>query len=256
MKISAVVLTKNEEKNIEKCLKSLSWCSEIVVVDDNSSDRTVSLVKRVGAKIYKQSLQTIKVYKRSLDNDFSGQRNFGLAKAKGDWILFVDADEVVDGDLRKEIGSKIGDTSFDGFYVKRQYFFLGKKIEHGEIGQTWLLRLGRKGRGKWSRAVHEEWNIEGNVGRLESVILHHPNKTIFDFVSDINRYSEIHALENMKEKKPFNFLFVIFHPTGKFFVNYFLRFGFLDGTPGFVIAVFMSFHSFLSWSRLWLNSQK
>ncbi len=246
MKVSAVVLTKNEEKNIEKCLNSLSWCDEVVVIDDNSSDKTISLAKKIGAKIYK----------RSLNNNFSEQRNFGLSQAKGDWVLFIDADEVVDDDLRKEIESRIEDVSFDGFYIKRQYFFLGRKILHGEIGQTWLLRLGRRGKGKWSRSVHEEWNIEGNVERLNNAILHYQNKTIFDFVSDINRYSEIHALENIKEKKYFNFLFVVFHPIGKFFVNYILRFGFLDGTAGFVIAAFMSFHSFLSWSRLWLNSQK
>lgn len=244
--ISAVVLAKNEEEIIERCLKSISWCDEIVVVDDNSKDNTERIARRYGAR----------VYKRSLNKDYSEQRNFGLSHAKGEWVIFLDADEIVSQKLAEEIKDKIADTNFNGFLIKREYFFLGRKITHGEVGQTWLLRLAKREKGGWRRAVHEEWNVKGSVGRLQNPILHYPNKTISGFLSDINRYSEIHAFENIKEKKHFNFLFVIFYPFGKFFLNYFLKLGFLDGSAGFVIAVMMSFHSFLSWSRVWLISQK
>src|SRR3972149_11239736 len=121
--ISAVVITKNEEKNIERCIKSLLWCSEIVVVDDYSDDKTVKLAKKLGAK----------VYQHSLDNDFSEQRNFGLLKAKGDWVLFVDADEVVSAKLQKEIIKSITQNKHVGFYIKRYDVWMGKVLKHGEV---------------------------------------------------------------------------------------------------------------------------
>ncbi len=244
--ISIVILTKNEEKNIKKCLDSLLWCDEVVVIDDNSSDDTARIARKWGAK----------VYKRFLNGNYSAQRNYGLTKAKGEWIFFVDADEVVSRQLADEITDKLVDPKYNGYLVRREYFFLGKRITRGEVGQTFILRLGRKGKGKWKRAVHEEWKIKGKTEKLDNPLEHYPNKDISGFLSDINRYSKIHAEENIKERKKFNFLFVIFHPLGKFFVYYLLRLGFLDGIAGFVLAVIMSFHSFLSWSRLWLITNK
>src|SRR5688572_22993760 len=109
--ISAIVITKNEEKNIKECLESISWCDEIIIVDDNSTDRTIAIAERTKAK----------VFKRSLNNDFSGQRNFGLEKTKGNWVLFVDADERVTPALWYEIMQHTNNSigKIDGFYVKR-----------------------------------------------------------------------------------------------------------------------------------------
>ena len=238
--ISAVVITKNEEKNIERCIKSLLWCSEIVVVDDYSDDKTVKLAKKLGAK----------VYQHSLDNDFSEQRNFGLLKAKGDWVLFVDADEVVSAKLQKEIIKSITQNKHVGFYIKRYDVWMGKVLKHGEVGNIKLLRLAKKNAGKWKRAVHEFWDVKGSTAILENPFLHYPHKTIREFVGDINLYSTIHAKENMKEGKTKSFWKIFVLPFGKFFVNYFFKLGFLDGVAGFVMAVFMSFHSFLAWGKL------
>ncbi|HEX6977513.1 MAG TPA: glycosyltransferase family 2 protein [Patescibacteria group bacterium] len=244
--ISAVVLTRNEEKSIEKCLKSVLWCDEIVVIDDYSTDNTIKIAKKWRAK----------VYKRSLNSDFSAQRNYGLTKAKGNWILFIDADEVVTSKLQDEIIKKTRDLGVNGYLVRREYFFLGRKMTHGEIGQTFILRLGRKGKGKWKREVHEEWGIKGKVDKLDSPLLHFPSKGISEFVSDVNKYSRLHAYENKKEGKRPNFLYVIFYPVGKFLMFYILKLGFLDGVAGFILAVIMSFHSFLAWSRLWLITNR
>ena len=111
--ISAVVLAKNEEKNIEECLKSLKWCDEIIIVDDYSEDGTLKKVQSSKFKVQNDSPRgeagksKLKIFKRRLDNDFAGQRNFGLEKASGDWVLFVDADERVNGQLRSEIGWRV-----------------------------------------------------------------------------------------------------------------------------------------------------
>lgn len=247
--ISAVVLTRNEEQNIRKCFRGLGWCDELIVIDDYSTDNTWKLTKELGAK----------VYKRHLNNDFSAQRNFGLSKAKNEWVLFLDGDEVVSKFLKSEILERVfakgGQEKLkcNGFYIKRRDFWMERELKHGYTGETRLLRLGKKGKGKWKRAVHEYWDIAGPTCELENVIEHYPHPTIGEFVADINRYSEIHASENKRERKKFNFLFVIFHPAGKFFVDYILKLGFLDGTQGFVYAIMMSFHSFLSWSRLWIH---
>jgi glycosyltransferase involved in cell wall biosynthesis len=244
--ISGVVLTKNEDKNIEDCLKSLSWCDELIVLDDNSTDKTQELAQKMGAK----------VFVRELDNDFSDQRNFGLEKAKGDWVLFLDADERVSEVLRGEIQSIILDTKNNGFFIKRHDVWKGKTLTHGEVGSIKLLRLARKGFGSWTRKVHEVWNIKEPVANLKHPILHYPHQTVSEFVESIDKYSTLHAEEKLKNKETSNLFRIIFYPIFKFIQNYLLRLGFLDGTQGFLYAALMSFHSYLSWSKLWLKQRK
>ncbi|MEK7502101.1 MAG: glycosyltransferase family 2 protein, partial [Patescibacteria group bacterium] len=185
--ISAVVLTKNEEKNIVDCLESLSWCDEIIVVDDNSEDRTAEISKKFSAK----------VFIRNLNSDFSKQRNFGLEKASGDWILFVDADERVTPLLRKEIIQSTNNpiNQYDGFYIKRKDFMWEKELKYGETGNVVLLRLARENKGEWEGKVHEEWKVKGSVGEFKNSILHYPHPTISEFLKEINYYTDIRAKE-------------------------------------------------------------
>lgn len=249
--ISAVVLTKNEGNNIQDCLESLRWCDEIIVVDDYSKDKTIAIVKKSGAKIYE----------RKLNNDFASQRNFGLEKAKSDWVLFIDADERVSKALAQEIlhSIKKWEGLLIGFYFYRRDFMWGRELKHGEAGCAKLLRLARKGAGKWKRAVHETWDISGNIGTFheyDGVIKHYPHPTLREFVADIERYSTIHAQENYKEGKISNIFKIIWYPKLKFFQNYFLKLGFLDGPQGFMVAMLMSFHSYLAWSKLWVLQKR
>jgi glycosyltransferase involved in cell wall biosynthesis len=240
--LTSVIIARNEEKNISRCLKSVSWSNEIILVDDYSTDNTTKIAKKYNAKIYK----------RHLNNDFSAQRNFGLSKSKGDWILFVDADEVVTKSLEKEIKKEIKkENKFNGFYVKRVDYFLGKKIHHGEMGKLIFLRLAKKGTGKWTRKVHEQWKIKGRKKILTNPLLHYPEKTIHQFIDKINYYSNIHSAENKNENKRVNVFKIITYPLAKFIKNYFFRLGFLDREEGLILAVLMSFHSFLSWSKQW-----
>ncbi len=204
--ITAVVLTKNEEKNISKCIKSLLWCDEVLVIDDYSVDKTVETVRSLG----------VKSYKHHLDNDFAKQRNFGLSKAKNEWILFVDADEIVSKILQDEIQGKIKNTNCSGFYMKRSDYFLGKELRYGETGRVKLLRLAKKGKGKWHRKVHEYWKIEGEVSEFQNSINHFPHPTIYEFITKVNYYSLLHACENKKEGKESNVFKVVFYPVLKF----------------------------------------
>jgi len=247
-KLSALVLTKNEEENIAKCLRSLAFCDDVVVIDDYSSDNTLKICEKHGAR----------VYKRRLNGDFSSQKNFGLTKCGGEWILSIDADEIVSGELKKEIIKTVSDKSLSvkGYYIKRVDSLWGKKIRHSEFGNTLLLRLAKKGAGKWKRRAHEYWKVEGETEELKSELLHYPHKNMSEFVGNINLFSELHAKANDEENKSSNIFKILLWPCGKFIHNLVVKKGILDSDRAFVASMMMSFHSFLSWSSLWLIQKR
>lgn len=244
--ISAVVLTKNSEDTIAETLGSLSWCDEIVIVDDNSKDSTVSIAEKHNARVVKHALH----------GDFAAQRNFGLSQAKGDWILYVDADEVVSPELVSEIRMAITDRIKDGYFLKRQDTLWGHVLRHGETSQVRLIRLGRKGAGVWVRPVHEVWQIHGYVGTLNNPIIHYPHPNVTQFLRDINDYSTANAEYMFDMRRRVKWWQIIAYPNAKFIQNYIWRRGFLDGTPGAIVALMMSFHSFLTRAKLWQLWQK
>lgn len=250
--ISAVILTKNEEKNIVDCLDSVLWCDEIIVVDDFSDDRTVELIKRFNNP-------NIHVFEHQLNDDFSNQRNFGLRKAKGEWVLFVDADERVSRNLKNEISYVTSihdnDEKVFGYFIKRRDVMWGKELRYGETAHVKLLRLGRKGTGEWEYNVHEEWNIKGKKEFLVNYLIHYPHKSVKKFLKDINYYTDLRAKQLHERNIQVKWWMILFYPLGKFIFNYVLRLGFLDGTAGFIYAIMMSLHSFLVRGKLWLQDQ-
>lgn len=248
--ISAVVLAKNEEKNIRRCLEGLKWCDEILVIDDDSDDRTVGIAERFGAR----------VIKHSLSRDFAQQRNFGLEKARGEWVFFVDADERVSGKLTNEIqtltrSNAVIQIGVNGFYLKRVDFFMGRWLKYGEIGKIRILRLARKDAGKWVRSVDEKWEVAGKTKVLTNPLLHYSHSSLTKFLTSINERSSLNAQEFYEEGKRITFGEWL-KPLVKFVQNYFFRLGFLDGTAGFVFAVLMSLHSFMVRGKLYLLWQK
>lgn len=244
--VTAVVLTKNEEKNIVDCLERLSFCDEILVIDDDSLDRTEEIAKSLNAE----------VIKHSLNNNFSAQRNFGLEKARGDWVLFVDADERVGANLAKEIIQTINLTSFDGYYIKRDDTIWGRKLKYGETGGIKFLRLAKKKSGRWEGKVHEEWKINGRIGILSNSLDHYPHQSIGEFLKEINYYTDLRAEELHAKHIKVKWYDILLYPKLKFLLNYFLRLGILDGLPGLIFVIMMSFHSFLVRGKLWRLNQK
>ena len=266
--ISAVVLTKNEKESLKECLAGLKWCDEILVVDDNSTDKTRELAKKEGAR----------VIERSLNNDFAAQRNFGLEAAKYDWIFFVDADERVSPELIEEIQKKVQNTTAAGFYLKRRDFFRGKRLNYGEVG-GWgkigeisgvgeiggfggvegfgkaggikILRLARRGSGEWGRMVDEKWEVKGKTETLKNPLLHYPHSSLTEFLESINEKSTLNARRFYEMGVKINFSEWL-KPLAKFIWNYFFLWGFLDRIHGFVFAVLMSLHSFAVRVKLYL----
>lgn len=239
--ISAIVLSYNDEDSIARTLESLTWCDELIVIDDFSTDKTVDIAKKYKAI----------VYQRRLADDFASQRNFGLTKVIGEWVLFVDSDEVVSPDLAKEIQKSV-EIDCAGFYLKRQDWLFGKKLRHGETGRIQLLRLARKNSGTWTRTVHEVWNVKGLIAELSHPIDHFPHPDVAQFIEDINRYSTINARYLYAKNVRVPAWHIIAYPCVKFFVDYVWYLGFLDGTAGAVVALMMSFHSFLTRAKLYL----
>jgi len=266
MSISAVILTKNEERNIERCLLSVAWCDEIVVVDDYSEDQTLQLIKNLKIK-NKSNNEKLKIYRRELNGDFAGQRNFGLEKAVGDWVLFVDADEIISDKLASEIKSQISNlksqnqnlklrtNKINGYYIKRRDYFGGKWLKYGETANVKLLRLARNGSGKWEGRVHEVWKVNGEIKELGNPILHYPHPTVSEFLEEINWYTDLVAQYWKEQGRKMAVWEILLYPAGKFIQNYVLRCGFLDGTAGFIMAAFMSFHSFSARSKYWLGNR-
>ncbi len=243
--LSTVILTKNEEKTIESAVKSASFADEIIIIDDNSADETTDIAEKFKCT----------VYKRALNNDFSSQRNFGMEKAKGEWVLFLDADEELSPALQKEIEQLLASNpKAQSFYIKRADLFWGTTLRHGEVKKAYakgFIRLMKKGSGTWENAVHEEFKTTGTSSVLENYIHHYPHGNITEFIQSINYYSSLRSRELFKSGKRSSILEIIFYPFFKFIYTYFILQGFLDGPAGFVYSFLMSFHSFLVRSKLY-----
>ena len=240
-------MTKNEEIFLKACLTDLSFCDEVVVVDDDSVDGTLSIAKKMGAK----------VFVRSMNRNYGAQCNFGMKKALGEWIFFVDADERVSKELKNEIIKNIQKKSpCVGFSLKRRDKLWGKWMKFGETSTFTSLRLVKNGSGRWRRKVHVWFDTKGETKRLKHSLLHYPHPTLFKFIGSINRWSSWHADANKEEGKKSNLLKINLFTFIKFIQNYIFRLGFLDGLHGFVHALLMSFHSFLAWSTLWIDRKQ
>lgn len=249
--ISAVILTKNEEKNILECIKSVKWCDEILLIDDYSDDNTVALVTGL-------NYPNLKIIKKHLTDNFAKQRNYALEKAGNSWVLFIDADERVSDSLQYEILNTINNSldASNGYYIKRIDYMWGKPLHFGESAKISFLRLGRKDSGLWSGDVHERWSIKGKTAEFKNSLIHFPHEDIAAFLREINYYTDLRAAELYEMKIKSGYVQIIMYPVVKFIQNYIFRRGILDGIPGLISAILMSFHSFMVRGKLWLLWQK
>lgn len=235
--ISVVLAVYNEEKNLRQSLESVSdlaW--EIVIVDGGSTDKTIEIAKEFGAKI----IQT--------DNPpvFHINKNKAIDAAKGDWILQLDADEVVSKELAKEIREVTSNkTDISGYWIPRKNFFLGRFLKKGGQYPDYTLRLYRNGKGRLpAKDVHEQAVVEGEVGFLKNDLLHLRDKNFGIYIKRLNLYTDLIAIQ-MKQKgvkkNALSFIDYLFIKPGWWFVKtYFRHRGFVDGFPGFIFSLFSS----------------
>ncbi|MDP2873747.1 MAG: glycosyltransferase family 2 protein [bacterium] len=241
--LSVVVIAKNEEDELGKCLASVPKEAEKIVIDDESTDRTVEVAKSLGAVAYPHRLE-----------NFASQQNYGLEKASGPWVLFLDADEALSSQLQREIEERLSaHPSVVGYYLRRRTIFLGRPINWGEFREQRILKLVNKNaHPRWERPVHEVLQVSGTIGILDGALWHNPHRNLGEFVAKINRYTEMEMQVQPTRGTPW--CEIVFYPIGKFVVNYFFRLGFLDGVRGLILAVMMSYHSFLKRAKIWSRS--
>lgn len=242
-KLSATVIVKNNEAGIKKLLPSLSFCDEIIVVDDYSLDATVKVAKKFKAI----------VYQRSLAGNFAAQKNFATQKAQGEWILSVDSDEVISKRLANEISQAIKKTERSVYTIPRVDHWQGKVLNHTEDANRGIIRLFKKGTGSFTRAVHEYYQTTEPVDKIHTPIDHYPHPSVREFVDSISFHATLHARENRGEGKRVTLFQVFFYPPGKFFYNYIIAGAYKEGIHGFVYSVMMSFHSFIAWATYYTH---
>ena len=244
MSLSAIVIAKNEEKNIPRCLASLAFADEIVVVDNTSTDTTGHMARAMGAKVITSSIT----------NNFSALRTVGMDYASGEWFLYIDADEQVTPQLQKSILKAIKKNEKQVYYIKRRDNWWGRQLTHGEVSTAYrqgIIRLVKKGSGSWKHLVHEAFNSNYNTKTLSGYLEHYPHPDIASFIESVNRYSSIRAQELHDKGVQSTIFSILTYPFGKFIYTYFIKGGFLDGVAGLVYSFMMSFHSFLVRSKLY-----
>ena len=241
-KLSVVMITLNEEHNLARALDSVKWAAEIVIVDTFSQDRTKEIAKKYTDRIY--------------DLKWSGYgpaKQFALEKASFEWVLSLDADEVLSEPLQQEIQSVLQpEVEFDGYSVCRMSNFLGKWMKHGGWYPDYVLRLFRKDKSNFTTAtVHEELIVTGKSGRLKGLLLHYTDPNLEHYLTKLNRYTTLSAQELLNKGETAKLTDLLFRPPALFFKMYFFKFGLLDGIQGFLLALYSSFHVLSKYAKLW-----
>lgn len=249
-KISGIVIAKNEERVIADCLESLSFCDEIILVDSGSSDRTMEIAEKMGAKIIKVHLP---------DLDFSKLRNLGLQKAKYSWIIYLDADERVTKELLESIKyqvlSKEKSNEFYAYKIKRENFYLGNhEWPYVERLERLFKTNALKG---WHGKLHESPIIEGEIGELNGFLLHYTHRTLSDMLRKTIEWSEIEAELRLEANHPKitwrHFPKVM---LTAFFNSYIRQGGWKIGTAGLIESIYQAFSAFITYAKLWELQQK
>jgi glycosyltransferase involved in cell wall biosynthesis len=242
-RLSVVVVTLDEEDRIRACLESAAWADELIVVDAESRDKTATIAREL----------TDHVFVRPWPG-FAAQKNFGIEHASGDWILSLDADEVVSPALREEITTIVGGGSpHAGYTVPRRNVFWGRWVRHGGLYPDRQVRLFRRGRGRFvERSVHESVRVEGSLGRLAGHLEHRSYRDVADFLKRADRYSTLAAEEWRAAGRPVRPLVdLVGRPLARFLGMYVARAGFLDGWRGFLLAVLYGYYVFMRSAKVW-----
>ncbi len=239
-----MIATLNEERNLVRMLETVKWADEIIVVDSASRDRTVEIAKSFGAKVFVEVSTAAQA------------KNSAIQRATSDWILSLDADELVDDNLHAAITRALADPNdCVGFWIPRLNFIFGRPMRHGGFWPDPKIRLFKRGHGRVEdRPVHESVLVDGRLGRISEPMLHYAYPTVTGYIQTMNRYSTLAAeMANAKGKRRFLFLDIVFRPLFTFIYNYFFRLGFLDGREGFLLhvghAIYVSWKYMKIWER-------
>jgi len=246
--VSAIVITRNEEAVIRRCLESLAWAREIIVVDSGSTDRTVEICRELGATVH-------------TTEDWPGfgpQKNRALDRASGEWIISLDADEWVTPALRAEIERAIAvPDARPGYAIPRRSSFCGRFMKHSGWWPDYVVRLFRRDAGRFSDdRTHERVMVQGKLGRLREPILHEAIRNIEQMLAKMDGYSSASAHSRFQQGRRASLATAVLHGFWAFFRTYVLRLGFLDGREGFILAVANAEGSYYRYVKLMMLSKR
>jgi len=244
-KLSVVIIAKNEEDKIRNCLESVKWADEIVVVDGFSTDSTVDICRKYGAR----------VVQHRFEGDFGEERNIGIDNSFGDWILQLDADEVVTEDFKNKVMKILrGEGEATAYKFLRKNFFLGRFMRHGGW-YHYSAHFFKKGFARYEGRVHHKLVADGEIAPLDAEIEHYPFDNIAQLITRQNRYTTIEAKELLElrgviDEKEIRYNVKV-KPVKLFWKFYIKKKGFKDGMHGFVFSVLFAWVHFLKWAKYW-----
>lgn len=248
-RIAAVIITKNEERNVAACLESVAWADERVVVDACSTDRTAAIAEAARAKVFIRPWP-----------GYGPQKNFGMEQTQAEWILIVDADERITKPLKEEIQQLLRTgppADVAGYEIPRRNFFYGRWIRGGGMSPDYQLRLFRRSAGRYDDVLlHEHLHLSGGVGRLTHPMDHFSMPTIRDHVHKMMRYTTLGAEEKLKTRARVSALAIAGNHLGTILKTYVLRGGYRDGVPGLIVAMFAGMHTFVKYAKAWEALQR
>ena len=245
-KITAIIPTFNEEERIQNSLKSAEFADEIIVIDSYSTDKTVDIVKQSNAILLQRKF-----------DDFSSQKNYAIDQASNDWIIWIDADEVLSSDLQEEIRHAIENAKeLVGFYIYRIFFFKGKRMRYTGTQNDKLIRVFNRKFCRYEGKVHEKIKPQGKLGVLKNKILHYSYISFDRYIVKLNQHSELKAEELFERGVLVTPFHLLIKPAARFIKHYFVKLGFLDGFYGFVISFALSYGVLVRYIKLWNLKQK
>lgn len=246
MGLSAVLITCNEEANIERCLIGVSFADEIIIVDSFSMDRTVEIARKFTDKITQREF-----------TGFADQKSAALSLATQEWVLIVDADEVITKELSQEIVTAVKSVKYDAYRIPRMTSFLGKQIRHCGWYPDYIVRLARKRSVRYSDSlVHETLEVNGSCGTLRNPIIHYSYATMDDYSRKMVSYARAAAQQRLREGRQCRISDLVLSPGLTFLKKYLLKQGYRDGLHGFVISALTACSVLLRYSMLWDLSKR
>jgi glycosyltransferase involved in cell wall biosynthesis len=242
--LACVVITKDEEANIQDCLASLGWAAERIVVDAESRDRTVELARAAGARVIVRPWP-----------GFGAQKNYGIDQVSADWVLIVDADERVPPSLQDEIQSRIAAWKTGvpvAYAIPRRNYFYGAWVRYAGVYPDHQIRLFRRGFASYNDVpVHENLIVNGTVGRLASPLEHQTERRIRDHFRKFGLYTTLAAQQKSMSVRRVSIHDLVIRPLVVFVKAYMLKQGFRDGVRGLIVSVFASMYTFVKYAKLW-----
>jgi glycosyltransferase involved in cell wall biosynthesis len=242
--IGCLIITKNEEANIEDCLRSVAWASERIVVDAESTDRTADLARGVGARVIVRPWP-----------GFGAQKNYAMEQVAAEWILIVDADERIPAPLQAEILSRVaawktGDPV--AYEIPRRNYFYGAWVRHAGVYPDYQIRLLRRGHARYNDVpVHENLIVQGSIGKLVNPMDHFTERRIRDHFKKFGFYTTLAAQDKSRTGRAVHAHDLVFRPLVVFAKSYVMKRGFRDGVRGLIVSVFAGMYTFVKYAKLW-----